>query len=80
MSAGDHRAELSECYIAWEVIEATIRIHPQALRVDKCSDALDRLHDLLRRFYPVALDIDRADPKDFILWEVMERREICHCQ
>ena len=80
MSAGDHRAELGECYIAWEVIEATIRIHPQALRIDKCSHALDRLHDLLRRFYPVALNIDRADPKDFILWEVMQRREICHCQ
>ncbi len=80
MSACDHRAELGERYIAWEVIETTIRIHPQALRIDKCSDALDRLRDLLRRFYPVALHIDRADPKDFVLGEVMERREICYFQ
>ncbi len=33
MSAGDHRAELGERSIAWEVIETTIRIHPQALRI-----------------------------------------------
>ena len=76
----DQRAELGERYIAWEVIEATIRIHPQVLRIDKSGDALDRLRNLLRRLYPVALHIDRADPKDFILWEVMQRREICHCQ
>jgi len=80
MSVSDHRAELGECYIAWEVIEATIRIHPQALRIDKCSYALDCLRDLLRRFYPVALHIDRADPQDFVPWEVMERREICYFQ
>jgi len=33
MSAGDHRAGPGERYIAWEVIETTFRIHPQALRI-----------------------------------------------
>ncbi len=52
-----------------------IRIHPQALRVDKSGDALDRWRDLLRRLYLVALNIDRADPKDVFLWEVMDFQE-----
>jgi len=57
------------------VIEATVRIHPQVLRIDKSGDALDRLCYLLRRFYPMALNIDRADPKGCVLWEVMDLQE-----
>jgi hypothetical protein len=41
LSADEHRAALGECEIVWEVMEATIRIHPQTLRMDTSSDALD---------------------------------------